>query len=417
MAVEAGTGAAEFGSLPFPEAEAFFRQKVNVPSAVWADILGGAHARAFTVAGATKEGMLTDFRGEIDKAITDGTTLQDFRKGFDGIVDKYGWAYKGGRNWRTKVIYQTNLNTAYAAGRYAQMTDPDLLRVRPYWQYCHVEGETCPRPEHLAWNGLVLRHDDPWWSTHYAPNGWGCRCYVKTLSAGDLKRMGKSGPDKAPPEEMRAASLNTSAGPITIQVPKGIDPGWGYSVGEANQGKRVAEQVMDAWRQDGGKWKSLTPDEAPPEKLLPIDKPKAAPGPPTASLAALTAAIARSIGATEAAIAAPTGDTVLVNAPALADHWGTHLERGAIAPFIKEAITDPAEIWMAFEQHPETGQVALRQRFLKAIDLKRPGLLLMAQASKGRLEAWTMFQTDPAYLAKQRRGRLIWKRPKIKGDL
>jgi hypothetical protein len=416
MAVEAGTGSAEFGALPFQEAIAFFRKKINVPSAKWADIRDGAHARGFTVAGATKEGQLIDFRASMDRAIADGTTIQDFRKDFDTIVDKYGWSYNGGRNWRTNVIYQTNLTTAYQAGRYAQMTDPDVARARPYWRYRHVEGETCPRPEHLAWDGLILRADDPWWSTHYPPNGWGCRCYVETLSAGDLKRMGKSGPDTAPALDMRGATLNTSAGPVTIQVPKGIDPGWGYSVGEANQGKRVAGQVMDAWRNDGGKWKSLTPDQEPPDKVLPIDKPKAAVGQAAPDLAALTAMISRSIGGAETAIAAPTGDTVLVNAAAMADHWSNHLERGAIAPFIKEAIEDPAEIWMAFEQHPETNQVVLRQRFLKLLDLKRPGLFLAAQASKGRLEAWTMFETSPNYLAKQRRGRLIWKRPVIKSS-
>jgi uncharacterized protein with gpF-like domain len=58
-------------------------------------ILGGAHARAFTVAGATKDGMLTDFRAAIDDAIANGTTIADFRKKFDDIVQSYGWDYKG----------------------------------------------------------------------------------------------------------------------------------------------------------------------------------------------------------------------------------------------------------------------------------------------------------------------------------
>jgi hypothetical protein len=42
----------------------------------------------------------------VDKAITGGTTLEDFRKDFDRIVAKHGWDYNGGRNWRSKVIYE-----------------------------------------------------------------------------------------------------------------------------------------------------------------------------------------------------------------------------------------------------------------------------------------------------------------------
>lgn len=31
--------------------------------------------------------------------------------------------------WRTKVIYQTNMTTSYAAGRYQELTDPEFLAL------------------------------------------------------------------------------------------------------------------------------------------------------------------------------------------------------------------------------------------------------------------------------------------------
>jgi len=214
----------------FDEANAFFRQKINMPTRVWDDLWKTMHNKGFMVAGAMQEELLEDMRTAVDKAIAEGITLRDFRKEFDTIVEKYGWAYKGGRNWRTKVIFDTNVRTAYQSGRYKQMTDPDVVAARPFWQYRH-SGSINPRPQHLAWDGKVLAHDDPWWDTHYPPNGWGCNCKVVTLSGRDLARLGKKGPDKAPKINYR--DWTDSKGK-THQVPDGIDPGWDYNVGQGD---------------------------------------------------------------------------------------------------------------------------------------------------------------------------------------
>lgn len=142
-------------SRPFKEAIDYFRNKVNLPTKTYRDIQRGAHTKAFVVAGATKEDLLADFRAAIDKAIGLGTSLQEFRKDFDNIVKQHGWSYKGSRGWRSKTIYATNIQTAYAAGRYKQMTDPDVLKRRPYWQYL-VGDSKKHRKEHLKLNGLIL---------------------------------------------------------------------------------------------------------------------------------------------------------------------------------------------------------------------------------------------------------------------
>ena len=99
----------EYGGRPFDEAIAFFRQKLNIPTEHWDDLWKEQHAKGFMVAGAMKAELLTDLRIAMDKAISSGTTLKDFRKDFDKIVEKHGWIYKGGRNWRTKVIYDNSI--------------------------------------------------------------------------------------------------------------------------------------------------------------------------------------------------------------------------------------------------------------------------------------------------------------------
>jgi hypothetical protein len=216
--------------LPFTEAIDFFRQKENLSSTHWTDVMNEAHSHGFAVAGAASKALVQDFRAAVDKAISQGTGLHEFRKDFDTIVKTHGWTHTGNAGWRARVIYETNLATAFSAGRYAQLTDPDTLAAFPYWQYNHTACAN-PRLQHLAWDGLVLPADDAFWASCYPPNGWGCRCYVTPVSMGMLRRMGKSGPDTAPPFQMRDFT-NKRTGEVT-QVPAGIDPGFNYNPGQA----------------------------------------------------------------------------------------------------------------------------------------------------------------------------------------
>ena len=218
--------------LPFAEQIAFFRSKLDLPTRAWTDIWQAQHDKSFVVAGAAHADLVADLRGAVDQAIAEGTTLATFRKGFDSIVAKHGWSYNGGRDWRTRVIYGTNLRTSYAAGRYQQMKD--VAEHRPFWRYRHSDASEEPRHVHLSWDGLILRHDDPWWDTHYPPNGWGCKCYIETLAPRDLKRLGKDGPDPAPAVRTRTVTVGAKGpSPRTVTVPVGIDPGWAYAPGKS----------------------------------------------------------------------------------------------------------------------------------------------------------------------------------------
>ena len=230
---------------PFTEQVTFFRNKLALKTNRWTDLWQEQHDVAFVVAGAARDGLLNDLRTAVDQGISEGTPLATFRQHFDSIVAKHGWSYKGGRDWRTKVIYETNLRTSYAAGRYQQMQDVKALR--PYWRYRHSDASENPRANHLAWDGLTLHADDPWWHTHYPPNGWGCQCYVETLSQRDLDRVGKSTPDTAPSLEPQLRQVGQGAAAVHIEVPKGIDPGWAYAPGKTSQlGTAQQRRLLDS---------------------------------------------------------------------------------------------------------------------------------------------------------------------------
>lgn len=404
---------AQYGSLPFQEQIDFFRQKVNLPTASWTDLWDGQHARSFVVAGATKDDLLVDLRGAVDKAISTGSTLDTFRKDFDQIVAKHGWSYNGGRNWRTRVIYETNLNSSYMTGRYAQLQK--LTRTRPYWRYVHSPFVSDPRPEHKAWDGRVLRHDDPFWKTHWPPNGWGCQCRVDSLSDRDLKRMGKTGPDEAPPIEMEERTVGIRGpNPRTVKVPKGIDPGFGYSVGEAAYGQQLADDTMAAWRTQGAAaWQNLTPqtwvDRGRPPGI-PLDPPVAQIVAPVESKEAMVDQLKTILGGDEKVFDVK-GLPVAVNAESLAAHLDD-LGRSRFLPLLPEALADPFEVWTSFERHKGTGLVVLRTRVIKAVALdKGRALLVVANVVRGRLEAWTFIPTENVgYLQASRRGELLWGR-------
>lgn len=209
--------------LPFEEQIAAVRLRTAklIPTRRWTDLMRNAHDRAFVVAGAMKTGLLADFAAAVEKTIADGKSIGWFREQFDAIVDKHGWAYTGERNWRSRVIYTTNMRTSYAAGRLAQLRDPELREIAPYWIYRHG-GSAEPRPQHLAWDGLTLAADDAWWDTHYPPNGWGCSCYVTATREQDIERLGGRLEENPP--------MNN----------EGIDPGWDYQ-----PGADVADELRD----------------------------------------------------------------------------------------------------------------------------------------------------------------------------
>ena len=215
------------GSVPFQEAIDFFKSKLNLETRFWDDLVGKVNAKAFTVAGATKTDLLSDLREAVDLAITEGQSIGQFRKNFDEAVSRHGWNYKGKRSWRTRVIYDTNMRSAQMAGRWQQIQR--VKERRPFIQY-QTAGDQRVRPQHRAWAGIVLAIDDDWWSTHYPPNGWGCRCRVRSLS---LRQIGKEKLDiNQAPAIKTTERINKQTGEVHGRVPLGIDVGWDYNVGK-----------------------------------------------------------------------------------------------------------------------------------------------------------------------------------------
>lgn len=189
-----------FGLEP-EQAIAYLKAKGYAITWNWQEMLDQAHDQAFTVAKAMRLDLLSDIRAALETALQDGQTLQQFTEQLQPVLEAQGWwgqqvivdgagnaeLVQLGSPRRLKTIYQTNLQSAYMAGRKASMEDS--ADSHPYWRYVAIlDGRT--RPSHRALSGKVYRHDDPVWSAIYPPNGFNCRCRITALSDAALQRKG-----------------------------------------------------------------------------------------------------------------------------------------------------------------------------------------------------------------------------------
>ena len=180
----------------------YFQSKGLKTSYNWREVYEEAHAKAFTVAKMTDIDLLKDTHDMLTKSIKEGWSEGHWTREAKDLFAKKGWTgFKevenpetGGKETvelgtprRIKNIFRNNINSAYAAGRYKQQLED--VDIAPYFQYMCILDEST-RPEHRAMHGKVFRYDDPFWAAFYPPNGWGCRCFVRSLTPNEIKKRG-----------------------------------------------------------------------------------------------------------------------------------------------------------------------------------------------------------------------------------
>ena len=169
-------------ALPFKEAEEYWADKVKLSSGDFRKLSDEAKSRAFAVSGMAKGDELETVFNSIQKAIEGKKTFADFKKDCAEIMERRGWS-----SWRMENIFRTNVQGAYMAGRWKQVSR--TAQMRPYGKYSAVR-DSRTRPTHAALNGKVYPLDHPFWNTWWPPNGFKCRCDVITLSQRQVEKQG-----------------------------------------------------------------------------------------------------------------------------------------------------------------------------------------------------------------------------------
>lgn len=427
------------------DAVAFFAAKGEQLAWDYTEVWGEANVHAFTVAKATSLELLRTIRAEVAKSIGPGQTFEQFKKALRPRLEEMGWWGKQevldidtgeitqaqlGSVRRLRTIYQTNVQTAYMAGRYKRYVDN--AAARPYWRYVAImDGRT--RPAHAALNGKVFRWDDPIWKVIWPPNGWGCRCRVMALSETEFKALGVPLEDGTDMIFETEVPINRDGDMVTV---KGVrytdadgkvrvfrpDPGWDYNPGEAwarfdpagFKGEAVEAKAITPPAPGGVikavdgqlNWKYLNRPDLKSPDISRLPAPQLLPE--AADRDAATAILQQALipdGGAMRVIETPIEQVVIRG------EWLPHMvekradARERYANFVVATLENPFEVWLtAYDDG------TYRKRYIGVFTGAKDLLVVLRENRDGSLwwEVYNMMQRDSKGLNKLREGTLLY---------
>lgn len=138
--------------------------------------------QAVSIAGLGQTEQIKHVMGLVNDQLDSGGTFADFQKAVkDGDIDINLPRH------RLDNIFRTNIQGAYGRGRwYQQQQNKD---ERPYLMRDGI-NDIRQRPAHRVLNGVVRHIDDPFWQKHYAPDGYRCRCIMRSLTESQAQAKG-----------------------------------------------------------------------------------------------------------------------------------------------------------------------------------------------------------------------------------
>jgi uncharacterized protein with gpF-like domain len=195
--------------------------------------------------------VLADLHTAVVDAMEKGQSFESFKKNIAPVLQQKGWRGKKemtdpltgktasaqlGSGRRLQTIYRVNMRSAYQKGQYERTMRSD-----------HRIGPSVHRREdHQSWDGLILPKDDPFWDSHFPPNGWGCKCYTRAVTEARKKQYEANGIPTAPKLDGSGGGhvpAKTQAPPVKYttyfnerkgtveQVPAGVDPAFNWNQG------------------------------------------------------------------------------------------------------------------------------------------------------------------------------------------
>ena len=157
----------------------------------------------------------------VNKSTEDGSTFDEFKK----LIAKEGIELS---DHHLANIYRTNMQMAYAHGRWTQQQASK--ESRPYLMYVAI-NDSRVRPTHLKLNNIIRHIDDPFWTLYYPPWDFMCRCHVIALTKKQAEKYSITS-DEDLPEVAR--NLGWSFNPAT----------WDSNLNEVLD-QKIADNLLD----------------------------------------------------------------------------------------------------------------------------------------------------------------------------
>jgi len=180
----------QWTALPFDQAVDFFRRKTPMTSKEWSELEDRYKSKGFRIAGDYDLARLRRAHDLLGEVLADGIPERQAIRRLKAELPEEG-------EFHLRTAYDQAMLGSYAAGRWAQLTHPDVLRARPYWQYRTV-GDNRVRLSHRAMDGKVYPADHAVWQEWYPPNGYSCRCGVRSISASEAEASGLAIEERLP---------------------------------------------------------------------------------------------------------------------------------------------------------------------------------------------------------------------------
>lgn len=168
------------------------RKKVKLPDWFYKNLERNAKAESIGIAGLAQVEQVRFIMAHLQKVLDDDGNLDDFKK----LVVNNELDIRLPQH-RLDNIYRTNIQMAYAYGRWEQQQANK--KNKPYLKYSAV-NDSRTRPSHRALHGTIRPIDDKFWETHTPPTDYRCRCVTTALTKEQAEKEGVT-PTKDLPKE------------------------------------------------------------------------------------------------------------------------------------------------------------------------------------------------------------------------
>lgn len=169
--------------MPYDDAIKYIQEKYPILYDDIDEITDEVTQKYFWVKESTSLELTKKIQKSLLTLLKNGGTFKEWKDNYDTNFKNMGLESSGSY---TETIYRTNLQSAYAAGRYQQQDSQKELF--PYWQYVSIiDDVTTDICTEL--NGKTYRANDPIWNSIYPPNHYNERSSVIALNNEDVAEM------------------------------------------------------------------------------------------------------------------------------------------------------------------------------------------------------------------------------------